>query len=108
MAKGTPRRRISKLITGQIIIDANQGEYSFEPKERFLVLKSLNTGKSEVVNLPLGETSLSFIDDKKLNEDSFIKFADDDVYDEVYVKDRTERNIVLNKLERVARELKVA
>jgi len=91
-----------KIITAQIYIDQTPGEFKLGFVPRTLVLKNITTNEVETVDLPEGETSLSYIKDKDLNGDSWIKFASDEVYDEVNVNDKTERNIIINKLKKIA------
>ncbi len=109
--------RIKKIITANITIEKQSNDFSmdgFEISEdglmksttyTSLVLKNTYNGKSEVVDLPKGKCSLDFIKDTELNDNSWIVFANDDIYREVSVEDRTERNIVLNKLQKIATDL---
>lgn len=102
-----------KIITAQIIIDPNPDEYRIEAltndqscsTPRILVLQNFDTQEVEVLELPFGKNSLDFIEDKELNGDNFVIFTEDDLlYEEPTVADKTEANIVLNKLKRTAKE----
>ena len=102
--------RICKLITAQLTIDNTPGGYSLfhDKNPKTLVLKNLGTGEVEVVDLPLGKSSISFIKESDLNNGAFVKFASEEVYAECDVKDEFEKAVLLNKLKREALELKVA
>lgn len=112
-------RNNTKLITANVTVETETDGFSMDNFEvggdgllhsttySTLVLKHTTTLEVEVVHLPQGVSSIEYIKDNELNGGVFIKFAEDDVYAEVSVYDKTERNIVLNKLERSARELKL-
>lgn len=94
-------KKETKLITSQIIIQEHLG-YKTQINPKVLILQNIDAEEVEVVNLTMEYNSLSYINNKELNGDSFVKFSED--YEEIYVQDRTESNMVLNKLLRKALE----